>query len=176
MLVGLFFLVCTFGAVSAAQAQVKVATISIQKILGNSKVAQEAQKTMQAEVDRLQAKFKTEEDALLALKGEIEKKSSVWSEEVRASKELEFKKKGRDYDLKKEDANLELQQLEKKVMDPILKELHDLIAEIGKKDGYTLILENTMKGLRNRTGLLYADEGLDISDLIQKELDARLQK
>lgn len=176
LLVCLSVLVCTLGAVSAAPAPVSVATISIQKILGNSKIAQEAQKTLQVEVDKLQTKFKADEDSLAALKADIEKKSSVWSEEVRAGKEREYQKKLRDFGLKTEDAKLELQQLEKKVMDPILKELHDLIAEIGKKNGYTLILENTMKGLRNRTGLLYADESLDISDLIQKELDLRLKK
>jgi len=33
-----------------------------------------------------------------------------------------------------------------------------------------------MKGLRNRTGLLYADDTLDISDQVQKELDSRLKK
>jgi hypothetical protein len=30
--------------------------------------------------------------------------------------------------------------------------------------------------LRNRTGLLYADDGLDISEQVQKELDSRLKK
>jgi len=174
LIVLLSVLVCSAGVSFAAQ--VSVATISIQKILGDSTVAREAQNSLQAEVDKLQAKFKADEDSLTALKTEIEKKSSVWSEDVRVGKEREYQKKLRDFGMKTEDAKLELQQLEKKVMDPILKELHDLIAEIGKKNGYTLILENTMKGLRNRTGLLYADESLDISDLVQKELDIRLKK
>lgn len=176
LIVCLSVLVCSTGVAFAAQPQVSVATISIQKILGDSKIAQEAQNALQAEVDKLQAKFKADEDSLAALKTEIEKKSSVWSEDVRVGKEREYQKKLRDFGMKTEDAKLELQQLEKKVMDPILKELHDLIAEIGKKNGYTLILENTMKGLRNRTGLLYADESLDISDLVRKELDIRLKK
>jgi Skp family chaperone for outer membrane proteins len=30
--------------------------------------------------------------------------------------------------------------------------------------------------LRNRQGLLYADDALDISDQVQKELDVRLKK
>ncbi|MGV1099067.1 OmpH family outer membrane protein [Thiovibrio sp. JS02] len=160
----------------AEKGQVKIATISIQKILGTSKSAQEAQKTLQSEVEKFQSKFKSDEDALTAMKNEIEKKSSVWSDEVRVEKEREYQKKLRDYGLKTEDAKQEIQQLEKKIMEPILKELHDVIAETGKKNGYTLIMENTMKGLRNRTGLLYADDTLDISEQIQKELDARLKK
>jgi len=172
------FAMVTFSVnpVQAEKGQMKVATISIQKILGTSKVAQDAQKTLQAEVEKFQSKFKGDEDALTAMKNEIEKKSSVWSEEVRAEKEREYQKKLRDYGMKTEDAKLEIQQLEKKIMEPILKELHEVIAELGKKNGYTLILENTMKGLRNRTGLLFADDALDISDQVQKELDGRLKK
>jgi outer membrane protein len=61
-------------------------------------------------------------------------------------------------------------------MEPILKELHAILADYGKKNGYTLILENTRKGLSSRSGLLYADEALDISDQIRKELDSRMSK
>lgn len=177
---GLFFVCVALCASSvfafAAPERGKIATISIQKILGSSKAALDAQKILQAEVDKFQSKFKADEDALTAMKNDIEKKGSAWSDEIRAEKEREYQKKLRDYGLKTEDAKLEMQQLEKKHMEPILKQLHDIIAETGKKNGYSLILENTMKGLRNRTGLLYADDALDISDQIQKELDSRLKK
>ena len=177
---GLFFVcvaLCASSVIAfAAPERGKIATISIQKILGNSKVALDAQKILQTEVDKYQAKFKADEDALTAMKNDIEKKGSVWSDEVRAEKEREYQKKLRDYGLKTDDAKQEMQQLEKRHMEPILKQLNDIIAEVGKKNGYSLILENTMKGLRNRTGLLYADDALDISDQIQKELDSRLKK
>ena len=61
-------------------------------------------------------------------------------------------------------------------MEPILKDLHEVIAEIGKKKGYKLILENTMKGLRTRTGLLFAEDSLDISEEVRVALDARMKK
>ncbi|MFZ5776097.1 MAG: OmpH family outer membrane protein [Thermodesulfobacteriota bacterium] len=169
-------LISLAGMASAAEAQMKVATISIQKILGTSKAAQDGQKTLQAEADKFQAKFKADEDALTAMKNEIEKKGSVWSSEVRAEKEREYQKRFRDYSVKADDAKAEMAQLEKKLMEPVLKQLHEIIADYGKKNGYTLILENTMKGLRNRTGLIYADDSLDISEQIQKELDARMKK
>lgn len=177
---GLFFVcvaLCASSALAiAAPERGKIATISIQKILGTSKAALDAQKILQAEVDKYQSKFKADEDALTAMKNDIEKKGAAWSEEVRAEKEREYQKRLRDYGLKTEDAKLEMQQLEKRHMEPILKQLHNIIAEFGKKNGYSLILENTMKGLSNRTGLLYADESFDVSDQIQKELDSRLKK
>ena len=177
---GLFFVCVALCASSvfalAAPERGKIGTISIQKILGTSKAALDAQKILQAEVDKYQAKFKADEDALTSMKNDIEKKSAAWSEEVRAEKEREYQKKLRDYGVKTEDAKLEMQQLEKRHMEPILKQLHNIIADFGKKNGYSLILENTMKGLSNRTGLLYADDAFDVSDQIQKELDSRLKK
>ena len=172
----LLFVAVPSTQVFAAPAKLKVATISIQKVLATSQIARQAQAQVQTEVQKLQSKFKSVEDELTALKSDIEKKSSVWSDDVRTEKERDYKKKMREYGLKTEDAKFEVQQLEKKVMEPILKVLNDVVADLGKKEGYNMILENTMKGLRNRTGLLYADDTLDISEMVQKEVDARLKK
>lgn len=179
-LVAAFFLCCfalcvTVANVSAAN-DVKIATISIQQILSTSSAALAAQKNIQEEVKKFQEKFKPMEDELSAMESEIKKKSSVWSAEVLGEKEREYQKELSEYQLKAEHAKSDIQKMEKDLMEPVLKELHKVIEELGKKNGYTLILENTMKGLRNRTGLLYAAESLDISDMVQKELDARLKK
>lgn len=178
-----FFIIFSVGLVSAfaaplvaAENQTKIATISIQEVLARSAAAQKAQKTLEDELAKYQDKFGKEKDALEAMRSEIEKKSSVWSAEVKGEKEREYQRKVREFGVKNEDAKLAMQQLEKKVMEPILKELHETIAEIGKKEGYTLILENTMKGLRTRTGLLYAAESLDISERVRAALDARIKK
>ncbi len=61
-------------------------------------------------------------------------------------------------------------------MDPILRELDLIIAELGKNNNYDLILEVTTKGLRSRTGLLYANEALDISNKVLRELNQRLKQ
>lgn len=160
----------------AAQGELKIATISLQEILTSSVAGKEAQKIVEAKVKKYEEKFKGTEAELEALAQEIDKKKSVWDPELLAEKQREFQKNKRDYDLARQDAQVELQQLEKQIMEPLLKDLHDIIAEVGKNEGYTLILENTMKGLRNRTGLLYAADSLDISESILKELDARSKK
>ena len=77
----------------------------------------------------------------------------------------------REYQLKVEDAQYEMKQLEKKVLDPIFKELQVVITDIGKKKGLSLILEKAKSG-----GLLYADDALDISKEVIAELDAKMAK
>ncbi len=164
------------GGALAAEKPIKIATISIQNILDKSKAAQEAKKALEAEFEKYRVKLEKDQNALEALRAEIEKKSSVWSDDVRGEKEREYQRLAREFGIKNEDAKVAMQQKEKQLMDPVLKELHGVIEEFGKKNGYTLILEYSMKGLRTRTGLLYADDALDVSDAVQKELDKRMKK
>lgn len=156
--------------------EIKIATISLQDVLAESKVGQDAQKVLENEVQKFQNKFKKDQDDLEALRIEIEKKGSVWSDEIRQGKERDYQKKMREYKLKTEDAQFELKQLEKKEMEPILKVLHEVINEIGKTKNYTMIIENTRKGLRSRIGLLYAADEIDISKDVRVMLDKKYKK
>ncbi len=48
--------------------------------------------------------------------------------------------------------------------------------EIGKKENYTMVIENSQKGLQSRSGILYTDDSLDFSEQVRKEMDKRLAK
>ena len=156
---------------SAVAAELKVGIISIQEIIDSAKVGQDARKVLEAKKSELEPKFKGEQDALQEQAKEIEKKSTVWSEEVRAEKERDYQKSLREYQLKVEDAQYEMKQLEKKVLDPIFKELQVVISEVGKKEGLSLVFEKSRSN-----GLLYADEALDISESVRKILDEKMVK
>ena len=165
-------LLCAAQAMAAAAPaapEMKVGTISIQKVVEESKAGQEAKKVLEAKQNELKPKFEAEQQALQEQAKEIEKKSSGWNEEVRSNREREYQKKMREYQLKVEDAQFELKQLEKKVLGPIFKELQTLIAEFGKQKGYTLILERSQG-----SGILYATDALDVSEALVKDLDARM--
>lgn len=169
-------LFCLVGVSSgfAADATVKIATMSLPEILSKSTAGQEARRQLEDKVVEFQTKIQQEQEKQDTLRAEIEKKSSIWSEEVRQEKERSLLKMGQELKLMSEDAQFELQKLEKKIMAPILKELHEVIAEVGKQQGFTLIFENTNKGLESRSGLLYSDEALDISDMVREALEKRL--
>ncbi|MBI5557896.1 MAG: OmpH family outer membrane protein [Deltaproteobacteria bacterium] len=174
LLMSLFFLLVS--PLQALSAGLKVGTISLQDVLAQSNIGKEAQKQLEGKVQEFQQKFSKEQEGLEALGAEVEKKRSVWSKDILEEKERDYQMKMREFKLKTDDAQFELKQLEKKVMEPILKDLHELIAEYGKKEGYTMIFENTRKGLTSRTGLLYAAEEIDITKEILKLLDARTNK
>ncbi len=170
------FVLClvSVGSCFAADGTVRIGTMSLPEILAKSSAGQEARRQLEDKVVEFQTKIQQEQEKQDALRSEIEKKSSIWSEEVRQEKERDLLKMGQELKLLSDDAQFELQKLEKKIMAPILKELHEVIAEVGKQQGYTLIFENTNKGLESRSGLLYADEVLDISDKVREALEKRL--
>ena len=170
------FMLClvTVGSGFAAGDVVKIGTMSLPEILSKSTAGQEARRQLEDKVVEFQTKIQQEQENQDTLRSEIEKKSSIWSEEVRQEKERDLLKMGQELKLMSEDAQFELQKLEKKIMAPILKELHEVIAEVGKQQGFTLIFENTNKGLESRSGLLYSDETLDISVMVREALEKRL--
>lgn len=176
LIVALFCLYLLAGTAAAGEGQLKIATVSVRDVIAKSTSGQEARKVLEAEVTTLRGKIQKEQDEVDALRDEIEKKSSVWSVEIRQDKERDYQKKLRELQIKSDDAQFALQKLEKKVMEPILKELHQVFAELGKKNGYTLIIEKTRTGLESPNGLLYADDSLDISDQVIKALESRLGK
>ena len=160
--VGMIFLLST----NAIAAEKQIVTVNIQDVLLGSASGQVVKNVLEEKVVEFQTKFQTEQEEVDAMRAEIEKKSSVWSQQVREEKERDYQKRVRELQLKSEDAQFELQQLEKQVMSPVLNELQKVIQEVGEQKGYAMIIDS-------RAGLLYVDGALDISEIVKKELDTR---
>ncbi len=174
-----FVISCFIGlstSVHAADEKITIATVKIQEIMSRAEAGSAAQKILQEKAASLQNDMQQEQESLMSLQNQIEMKSSVWSPDIRDEKERDYQRKLRALQMRSEDAKYEIRQLEKKVMEPILKALNEVLMEVGKKNGYTLILANEGQGLASRSGLLYSHDSLDISDMVVKELDAKLKK
>lgn len=152
------------GFHSADAADFKVGIMNVQKVLTKSKAGATAKEKFQEKVKEYEGKFKDEQDALIALKSEIEKKGSLWSKEKKEEKMLEFNKKRREAETKAEDARLELKKLQDKELEPILKAMEKVVIDYGKKNNFTVILDS-------KSGIVYFDQAIDISDDLIVEMD-----
>ncbi len=148
-------------------AEIKVGVMNVQQVLVNSVSGKAAKEKFDEKMKNLQAKFKTEEQELVDMQSEIEKKSSAWSEETKQVKVREFQKKRRELQEKSEDARFELKTLQDSELAPILKALEGVVASFGDKNGYTVILDS-------KAGVIYFSEAVDITDQLVKELDAAM--
>jgi len=159
-------MICLVSSSAMAAEDKQIVTVNIQDVLLGSSAGQGIKMVLEEKVAEFQSKFQIEQDEVDSMRAEIEKKSSVWSQQVREEKERDYQKRVRELQLKSEDAQFELQQFEKQVMEPVVQELQTVIAEMGEKNGYAMIIDS-------RAGLLYFDKALDISESVKKELDSR---
>lgn len=151
----------------AVAAEMKVGVMNVQKVLVNSVSGKAAKEKFDQKMQDLQSGFKAEEQELVDMQGEIEKKSSAWSEETKQMKVREFQKKRRELQEKSEDARFELKTLQDKELAPILKALEGVVDTFGQNNGYTLILDS-------KAGVIYFSDAVDITDQLVKELDAAM--
>ncbi|MCK4840134.1 MAG: OmpH family outer membrane protein [Desulfobulbaceae bacterium] len=147
----------------------KIATMNLQKVLAISKAGQTVKSAVTKKFDAYQEKLQQQEKSLIALKGEIEKKSSAWSEAVKTKKEREFKRRVTDLEEESQYAANDMKEFEQEQVGPILKALEEIIVKYGKEKGYSLILDTSK-------GILYQDEAIDISGDLAAELDKRLSE
>lgn len=161
----LLFGLCVAG--SAVAAEVKIGVINVQKVLTTSVAGKAAKAKFDAKMKEIKEKISTDETELKAMQKDIEKKSSAWSEETKQEKIREFQRKQREFKAKSEDARFELKNLQDKELAPIAKTLDKVIAEYGKANGFTLMIDS-------RAGITYFDSSVDISDKLIIELDAAM--
>jgi len=147
-------------------APVKIGVMNLQKVLAISKTGQTVKTSVTKKFDGYQATLRKEEEALMVLKDEIEKKAAVWSEEIRTKKEREFKRRVQDLEEESKYASNDMKEFEKSQVEPLLQELETIIEEMGKAGGYTLIFDTSK-------GVLYEDAAIDISADLAAELDKR---
>lgn len=168
LMAALFCVVTSVAAVQAG-AETKVGVMNVQKVINLSDAGKVAKTHFEGKMKEMQGKFKAEEEALVALQKEIEKKGSAWSEQKKQEKVREFQKSRRELQAKTEDARFELKQLQEKELQPILKALEGVVMNFGKKNGYTMIVDI-------KSGVIYFEETIDVSVEITKDLNAAMKK
>ena len=156
---------------AAKAATMKFGVVSIQEVIDKSEAGKSARKVLEAKQSELQPKLMEEKKALEQEAKDIEKKSSAWSAEKKQDTEREYQKKMRAYKLKVDDAQYTMKKLQKKVLDPIFKQLQGVINEVGKEEGISMIFEKSRSN-----GLLYADKSLDVTADVLTKLDSETTK
>ena len=153
---------------SALAEEIKIGIIDTQKILVSSNYGKSAKEEIQNKGEALSNDLKTRETEILALKEKIEREALVMSPEMREEKEREYRIKIGDFQAQEKKAKQEMSQLNMKLIGRIQKDVIEIVEGIGKKGGYTLILE---KG-----SVMYSKDLLDISDQVIEVYNKNYEK
>jgi outer membrane protein len=154
-------------AVSAAHAQqIKIGYVDLQRALNESEAGKKAKEEFKKKAEKLQNDLKKQKEDLEEMKEQLEKKALVMKDEERRTAELQLQKKLRDFERSYKDSQGELQLKDNELTADILKDLNKIIQEYGKKEGYTLILENSS------STVLYSASDADLTDRIIEEYNS----
>jgi outer membrane protein len=161
--IGFLFLAFTFPAWAAEV--VKLGFFDKQAIVDRSEIGKRGGESFKIEMKKVREKLEAERQELKELEEEMKKKEVIWSEDLKKVKLQEFFTKKRNLEQQVIQANRELEQLEQELLKPLKEKLVEVVARIGKEEGFTMIFE------RDDAGLFYAPNSLDLTDQIIRELN-----
>jgi outer membrane protein len=166
-LVLLTLIVLGLTATPVIAKEVKFGFVDLQKALNLSVSGKAAKEKIKAKVQSYDAEVKARQDELKKLKEDLEKQAMLLSEDARNAKERDYQQKVKDYQRFTKDIQEELQQADADYTRKILEDLFTVVQEIGKKEGYTVILEKT------ESAMLYGDDAVDMTDQLIKAFDKK---
>jgi outer membrane protein len=147
----------------------KFGVVDIEKFQEQSKSFQKIKEGLQQKFDSLQKKLDEKKGELIEIEDELKKQSMMLSLDAKEDKAKELEKKRRHFKYLAEDFSQEMKQAQLEARQGLAKELEKVVEKIGKKEGYTLIME------KRTIGLVYFNKALDITDQVIKEYD-RMKK
>jgi outer membrane protein len=156
-------LACLAAAPVLAADVAKIGVVNFQKILEESNAGKAAKAELKTARERMESDLKAKGAEIEDLRKRIENESMVMSKEMREEKNREVRIKMNDFKTLQKQYTTDLQGLERNLMKKMQTEIAGLVEEIGKKEGYLLIVSNL--------GVLYAPDSIDITDKIIQKLN-----
>lgn len=156
-----------FPSVASAQV-VKVGFIDIQKVIGESAAGKRAKERFQVQVKKAEGDIQKERIDLERLKADIEKKGPLLKDEERRNLEADFQKRSVILQRTMGDYQQDLQQKEREMMGDILKDLEQIVSDVGKAEKFTMIFEKSQ--------ILYNDPSTDITNRVIETYNSRAKK
>jgi outer membrane protein len=156
------FLVATSYGADVA----KIGVVDFQQVLETSNAGKLARGEINEQGRKMEEDLKKKGEKIEEAKKKLEREALVMSNEMRADKEREIRISINDFKSLQKQYMADFKEQEKKLVTSIQKELLKIVAEIGKKEGFLLILE------KREAGIIYSPDTIDISDRVIQEYNA----
>lgn len=156
------------GTVALAQERIKIGFIDIQRIISDSQAGKKAKDRFQAQVKKAETDIQKERTDLERIKNDLDKKGPLLKDEERRNLEADLQRRSVSLQRSMGDYQQDLQRKNNEMMAEILKELEQVVTELGKAEKFTLILEKTQ--------ILYSDQAIDITTKVIEVYNSRVKK
>mgnify|MGYP002622695633 CR=1 FL=1 len=157
-------------APAAAQGgQVKVAVIDVQSILAESKRGTAVQRELEAFQKQKSDEIQSRGEELANLRKDYAEKGLSMAEDRLAQMKTEIEDKTVQFNRLRDDANFELKKRSEELLAQVEAQVMPIINQVGREGGYTLIFN------KFQSGLVFADDAIDITGLVIERYDAGYQ-
>ena len=153
---------------ASAQERIKIGYVDVQRVIAESQAGKRAKDRFQAQVKKAEADVQKERQDIERLKSDLDKKGQLVKEEERRNMEADLQKRSVNLQRTMNDYQQDLRQKESAMMSDILKELEQIVNEVGKAEKFTLIFE--------RSQIIYSDQGIDITSKVIESYNSRAKK
>ncbi|MBF0258110.1 MAG: OmpH family outer membrane protein [Desulfamplus sp.] len=162
-----FITVTSFVTVSSAASTVKIGVVDFQKILTSSNQGKRATDELNRKGKSMEDDMKAKETELLDLQKKFEKDSLVMSKDKKEEKQKELRTKFNEFKTLRAEYMRDFKEMQAEHFNKIRGVVMDVTSELGKKEGFTMIIE------KNEGGIMYFDGTLDITDKVISEFNKK---
>jgi outer membrane protein len=156
----------TFSSMAYGEEVPKIGTMDLQKIIDTSNAGKRSAGEIKNQGKKMESVLTERGEEIESLKETLDKKALVLSDEARGEKERDLRDKiGELQSLQRRYQDV-LRDLNTNLSKQIMEDVFGIAEEIGKKEGYTLIVD------RRAGGIVYAPSALDITDRIIEAYNA----
>ena len=149
----------------ASTQEIKIAFVDARRAVNSSKQGKAAKAKLDTVSESKRQELRPREEELKRLAEEFESQRFVLSKNALQEREIDLLKRRRDLERDFQAAQEEFEIEQRRVMDPLLRAVRAAVQKVGEDKGFTVILE------RGSPGVLYYEDGLDITDLVIQRLN-----
>ncbi len=146
----------------------KIGVVDLKRVLDNSSAGKSAQAELTKQGKKMQEELEKRKAEIEEIQKNIERQAAVMSKEAREEKNRDLQIKVYDFKNLEKKYRSELRKSERKKLIKIQKEVLSIAQEIGKKEGYLIIIE--------KSAAIYVPKTLDLTDKVIQEYNAGYKK
>ena len=157
-----------FVAVAPAGAEdVKIGIVDVEQAITATDEGKAAREELERKIREAEAQLQPMADQFKAMAQEVEAKQFVLSEDAMRQKQLEAAELRNKIENRQREIKGQLEVDRERLIGPLREKLTAIILDLGRKEGYSLILA------RGTPGVMYTREALDITDQVVKAFNGQ---
>jgi outer membrane protein len=163
----ILLLTLCLGAAAASAEDMRIGIVDIEQAITSTDEGKAARDELERKVREAEAQLQPMIDQLKTMFEEVEAKQFVLSEDAMRQKQLEVAELRNKIENRKREIEGQLQVDRERLIGPLREKLNSIILDIGRKEGFALILQ------RGMPGVMYTREALDITDKVVQAFDSQ---